>query len=277
MDELHVEQTGYFLVPDDLYEIPKLSIHAQSVYQVLCRHANAEGKCWPGYSRISKMARCSVASVKRAIEELRKTLPPLLTVEQRRKGKQKDTNLYTVRRRNILGGRVTQTPGVGSGGAEGRVPQSLEGRLNEGRHNEGQAPAAPAVVESAQEKREKLQRGFEKATQEGNLQRMVLLGMELVKGSEFSNYPKEQKSAARLAEKIRKLSNGQEPRAFLHALVAAFKHKKESSRSEYWREAPYTPSDLETRFEGVYEHMRKRAADHEAGQENRELLERILK
>ncbi len=274
MDELHVEQTGYFLVPDDLYEIPKLSIYAQSVYQVLCRHANAEGKCWPGYSRISKMARCGLTSVKRGILELQQTDPPLLTVERRKKGKEKDTNVYTLRRRALRGGRSPHDLGVGRPATEGRSPGVQQGRLNEGRHNEGQ-PAVPAVVESAQEKRAKLEKGFEEAAAAGNLQRMVLLGMELVKGNEFANYPKEQKAAARLAERIKRLANGQEPRAFLHALVAAFKHKKETSKGEYWREAPYTPSDLETRFEGVYEHMRKRVADQQAGQENRELLERL--
>jgi hypothetical protein len=250
---------NFFVVPDALID-SELTPYAKTVYVVLARHADKSGSCFPAYKRIQKLGGCGKMSVVQAIKDLQAAG----WLEYQRTGRSNAYILMSAPRTSEVRPADNRSP-----------PSGHEGQPNEGQPNEGQEPAAPALVKSPEMKRAELEKGFEAAAAASNLQRMILLGLELVNEQEFSNYPREQKAAGRLAEKIKRISNGQEPRAFLRALVAAYKHKKETSKAEYWKDAPMTPSALDTRFDDVMEHLRKRTADHQAGQENRELLARL--
>jgi hypothetical protein len=80
-----------------------------------------------------------------------------------------------------------------------------------------------------------------------------------------------------LVKKIRTVCNGQGEREFLRMLVRAYDHMKKTSKAEYWKGAPLTPSTLDTRFDATYEQLRKRAVDFQDGVEHREWLERQMK
>ncbi len=62
-----------FWVEDEFVDkyFNKLSLKAQSVYIILCRHANRNGFTTIGKKRISNLSGTSISSVKRALRELK--------------------------------------------------------------------------------------------------------------------------------------------------------------------------------------------------------------
>lgn len=70
-DALHRERPPFTMIENAIIEDERVSRQALLVYWVLCKHAdNKNGECWPGFTRISKIARYSRPKVISAIEEL---------------------------------------------------------------------------------------------------------------------------------------------------------------------------------------------------------------
>ena len=82
---------GWFRTPNTLFE-RKISVYAKIVYMNLCRHADKSGRSFPSHERIAAECSTSVATVKRAINELIRA--GLATLKSR--GHSGRANVYSV-------------------------------------------------------------------------------------------------------------------------------------------------------------------------------------
>ncbi len=118
-------------------------------------------------------------------------------------------------------------------------------------------PAAPAVSYH-----EKLVQKFRSAEEKGELPYIVLYGFELKNNGPFGNYAKEWKAVRQVEKKVRTVCTGDQDRVhFLRLMMSAYLWKKARSKSEFWREAPLTPSGLNSRWDQTYEVCRKRLSE----------------
>ena len=118
-------------------------------------------------------------------------------------------------------------------------------------------PAPPAVSYH-----EKLVQKFRSAEEKGELPYIVLYGFELKNNGPFGNYGKEWKAVRQVEKKVRTVCTGDQDRVhFLRLMMSAYLWKKARSKSEFWREAPLTPSGLNSRWDQTYEVCRKRLSE----------------
>jgi hypothetical protein len=137
----------------------------------------------------------------------------------------------------------------------------IQGEIQE-RKKEEEPPKTAVVVPYS----DQLEKKLEKAKTDGNLASVLLFGMEKLHRRPFACYPKERKAAAKLATMIQTVCNGQPPIAFAHNLLQAYLYKRTTSRGEYWKEAPISPSGLMARLDQTVAAMTKIAEDEEAAE-----------
>lgn len=111
--------------------------------------------------------------------------------------------------------------------------------------------APPALPPAPAEKgyRESLKSQLLKAEEGQDHAAVLMAGMELMQGIPFANYAKEWVSARQVVKKIHTVGRGNDKMRLLRSLLAAYQHKRKSSRQEFWRESPLTPSALNSRFD----------------------------
>ncbi len=113
------------------------------------------------------------------------------------------------------------------------------------------APSAPPPAPPAKDYRQSLKDKMLKAERAQDAAGVLMAAMELMQGVPFPSYEKEWTASKQVVHKIRTVGRGKEPMQLLRSLLAAFQHKRKSSRSEYWREAPLAPSALNCRFQDL--------------------------
>lgn len=62
---------GFAVIPRAIQRDPNITPVCKVVYLALSSRANAQQRCWPSHQRIAEESGCSVATVKRSLEELR--------------------------------------------------------------------------------------------------------------------------------------------------------------------------------------------------------------
>jgi hypothetical protein len=129
---------------------------------------------------------------------------------------------------------------------------------------EAAAPPEPPVPVPSDE--EALKARITEGEKSGNVAAVLMAGLELMNGHPFASYPKEWKAAHQVEEKIRRVGKGEHQLGFLRGLLQAYLAKRKSSKQEYWREAPLSPSALNVRFDQVLGSVQKLAADAQGAQ-----------
>lgn len=122
--------------------------------------------------------------------------------------------------------------------------------------------------------REKVKTALAKAKADYDLVGVIVKGLELLNDHPFGSYPKEVSAAKRLADKIKTAGNGSDPLSFFHNLTRAYLAKRKSSKAEFWKEAPLTPSAIDCRFDQIIGFVHKKVEDESAEQEMRDMLAR---
>jgi hypothetical protein len=87
---------GFGMIPNWLVRESTISAYGLLVYVALTGRTNRSGECWPSYATLAKEARCSPASARRAVKELRDA--GLVTVTQRKRESDgaQTSNIYRV-------------------------------------------------------------------------------------------------------------------------------------------------------------------------------------
>jgi hypothetical protein len=87
---------GFGMIPNWLVRESTISAYGLLVYVALTGRTNRSGECWPSYATLAKEARCSPASARRAVRELREA--GLVTVLQRKRESDgaQTSNIYRV-------------------------------------------------------------------------------------------------------------------------------------------------------------------------------------
>lgn len=95
--EVERSDTGPFaLTPEWVLFAPGLSDRAKTLYAVLGRYADREGKAWPSRRTLSVRMECSTKSIDRALDELK--VLGALRVRAQADSRGQTTNLYTIMR-----------------------------------------------------------------------------------------------------------------------------------------------------------------------------------
>lgn len=210
-------------IPREIWLNEKLSLTDKTLWAEINSLDGPDG-CYASNEYLSKFLQISTATLKRSLKELKDAE---LIEESGYKGR------CRVWRTRL---KMSQVPGSKRADYQAQnEPQSI---INEG----------------IDEIREPARAGE-------RLGHIFMEGMEELNGSPFGNYPKEWRATHQLVKKIEKVCNGAEPIDFMRALVKAYLFKKKTSKQEFWKEAPLTPSAINSRFDQVRECMRKHQED----------------
>lgn len=154
-----------------------------------------------------------------------------------------------------------------------RQPQLTDSSITDEsiKKKEKRAPRALKVFD-ADDYRKKLREAVEKAEASGDLPTVIVKGLEALNDHPFGSYPKEWTAAKQLASKISTVCNGQAPIDFFRNLTRAYLAKRKSSKQEFWKEAPISPSAINCRFDQVLGFVHKKVEEEEGTQAIREML-----
>ncbi|WP_231493700.1 helix-turn-helix domain-containing protein [Alicyclobacillus macrosporangiidus] len=87
--------TGFFSAPDAIYDAD-VTGYAKAVYVYLCRRADGDGQCFPGYGTMAKEVGFSKSTVRRAVDELIAAGLLVKEVRGRKESGEYFSNLYTI-------------------------------------------------------------------------------------------------------------------------------------------------------------------------------------
>lgn len=136
--------TGPFsIVPEWVIDAP-ISDRALRLYAVLARHADNGGRAIPGRSRLAQRLRCSVKSVDRALDDLRKAGAVVVHARYDEAG-DRTTNEYIVSR--VSPGRDTGVPTPRDTGVATPRDTGVPQNENQGEREPGQRDLAPLARE----------------------------------------------------------------------------------------------------------------------------------
>ena len=96
---------GFATIPRAIQRDTGVSWKAKLVYLALSSRANKHLQCWPDLERVAEESSCSVASVQRALKELR-DIGAITWVKRTRGVSGRASNLYT-----LGNGHTAQYPG----------------------------------------------------------------------------------------------------------------------------------------------------------------------
>ena len=104
--------------------------------------------------------------------------------------------------------------------------------------------------------------GKEIVVKDSGLQAWLKEGFLKLNDDHFSNYPKE---ALAIKQLIRKASNvpNLDVKIVLYNMIEAFRWKKITGKTDYWRGVPLLPSMLNYRWDQVYESWKLAGVDSE--------------
>jgi len=238
--------TGFSIIPDDLIEDERCNVYHIAVFCSIAKHANKEGRGWPSLNRLAKLAGASRRKVQDTVTDLEKF--GWLSKEARWNPERGcyDSNIYVLA--PMLQGMAPRAPGVWHEVPQGMAPRAQEpDPINHTQSEEERPPTAAVMSPMKDDLADHYQ------------SRMT----EVFPAQGWANKGQERRHLNTLAKRtreLRPLTPIGTDRELANAVLSQYMALRRKEKSEFWRNAPFTPSALASRWDQVTTAL---AADYE--------------